>query len=180
MEKIDKIFDGLLVLQYKSGKSRAMETLIKRHHSQLCRHAFWYIRDMDMAKDIVQDCWHKALGNINRLKDPNKFGSWMMTIVTRRSLDILKRIERERTLKEEIRIEMAIPSHESGGDPNAELLNELRASIQNLSLEHQMVLRLFYLQQYSMNEIAEILGISPGTVKSRLYYAREKLKTYLK
>ncbi len=180
MEKINRIFDGLLVLQYKGGNGKAMDTLIKRYHGQLCRHAFWYTRDMDMAKDIVQDCWQKALGNINKLKDPNKFGSWMMTIVTRRSLDVLNKIKRERTLKEDIRLVMETPSQESGGNLNTELLNQLKAGIQSLSIEHQMILRLFYLQQYSMNEISEILEISSGTVKSRLYHAREKLKTYLK
>lgn len=180
MEKINRIFDGLLVLQYKGGNGKAMETLIKRYHGQLCRHAFWYTRDMDMAKDIVQDCWQKALGNINKLKDPNKFGSWMMTIVTRRSLDLLNKIRKERTLKEDIRLVLETPFQESADDTKAELLEQLKTGIQHLSMDHQMVLRLFYLQQYSMNEISEILEISTGTVKSRLYHAREKLKTYLK
>ncbi len=103
-----------------------------------------------------------------------------MSIVTRRSLDILKKINKDRVLRKEIG-EAYDPSAE---DPTEEsdsmLLERLKAGIQNLSREHQMVLRLFYMEQYSMNEISEILSLSAGTVKSRLYHAREKLKTYLK
>ena len=180
MEKINKIFDGLLVLRYKGGDVRAMEILIKRHHNLLCIHAFRYTKDKDLAKDIVQDCWQKALGNIGRLKDPDKFGSWMMTIVTRRSLDVLKKIKKDRALKQKVGKAEETIRLESSEDHTSEALERLKEGIQRLSMDHQMVLRLFYIQQYSMNEISEILGISPGTVKSRLYHAREKLKTYLK
>jgi len=179
MERINRIFDGLLVLQYRGGDGKAMEFLIKRYHSQLCKHAYWYTRDVEMAKDIVQDSWQKALANIGKLKDPNKFGSWMMTIVTRKSLDLLNKIRRERDLKKEVQLELESPFMEPVEDVTPELAERLKSGIQSLSNDHQMVLRLCYLQQYSINEIAEILEISPGTVKSRLFHAREKLKTYL-
>ncbi|NNE01701.1 MAG: RNA polymerase sigma factor [Eudoraea sp.] len=180
MEKINRIFDGLLVLQYKGGDRKAMATLIKRYHNQLCSHAFWYTRDMDLAKDVVQDSWHKALGSIGKLKDPNKFSSWIMTIVTRKSLDRLDEIRKERVQKEHIRHTLKPRRQEPESRYNPELLQRLKSGIQNLSIDHQTVVRLFYLQEYSMKEISEILGISAGTVKSRLFYAREKLKTYLK
>jgi len=180
MEKINKIYDGLLLLQYKGGDAKAMETLIKRYHGQLCRHAFWYTRDMDLAKDVVQDSWHKALGSINKLKDPNRFSSWMTTIVTRRALDILDELRKERVQKDRIRQTLEAQNHESIDKNSPEMLERLKSGIKHLSKDHQVVLRLFYLQQFNMKEISEILEISSGTAKSRLFYAREKLKTYLK
>ncbi len=64
-------------------------------------------------------------------------------------------------------------------DNNPDLVG-LHAAIRSLSKNQQIVLRLFYTQEYSLMEISEILDISIGTVKSRLFHSREKLKTILK
>lgn len=180
MEKLESIYDGLLVLKFQGGDHKALDILIKRHQKRLISQAYWYTRDSDLAKDIVQDSWIKAMGKIRKLRDPNRFGSWMMTIVTRRSLDMLRKRQKELGRETEIRKTGASGSSENGKQQNAELRLKLRSAIKELSTEHQMVLRLFYLQEYTLKEISEILNISAGTVKSRLYHAREKLKTLLK
>lgn len=180
MEKIDRIYDGLLVLRFRGGDPKAIDLLVKRHHNRLCTHAYWYAGDMDLAKDIVQDCWIKAIGKIKKLENPDKFGSWMMTIVTRKSLDVLRKRNQERGAKEEIF--KAEKSDKTGSmeDQRSVLLAKLKTGIDKLNPDHQIVLRLFYVQEYSMNEISGILNISPGIVKSRLFHAREKLKTLIK
>ncbi|GGD36992.1 RNA polymerase sigma factor [Muriicola marianensis] len=180
MEKLDRIFDGLLVLKFKGGDQKAMDILIKRHQKRLLSQARWYTGDAESAKDIVQDSWIKAMRKIHRLKDPNKFGSWMMTIVTRQSVDVLKKEQKELGRKKEIGRSGVPGATETKSDQRKQLLLKLKLAIEELKTDHQMVLRLFYLQEYSLREISEILKISPGTVKSRLYHAREKLKTVLK
>ena len=65
-------------------------------------------------------------------------------------------------------------------DVSRKQLETLRIAIKSLSEEHQNSLKLFYIESYGIMEISEVLQISKGTVKSRLYYAREKLKTILK
>ena len=63
---------------------------------------------------------------------------------------------------------------------NSEIKIELMKAIRRLSNAHQTVVKLFYVEEYSLKEIADLLGISTGTVKSRLFHARENLKLILK
>ncbi|WP_019669432.1 RNA polymerase sigma factor [Eudoraea adriatica] len=172
-----KIFEGLLVLQYRSGNKKAFSLLVSRYNSKMCNHAYWFTYDKDIAKDIVQDSWGLIIKKIPHLKNPNSFGSWAMQIVTRKSIDYLNKNSRNR---EKLR--------EYHNEPKADYdLNHIESdllkvyeAIKRLPQEQQVVLRLFYLEEYSLREISEIIEKSEGTVKSRLYHAREKLKTILK
>ena len=172
-----KIFDGLLVLQYQSGRKKALDLLVKRHHPNLCKHAYWYTHDIDVAQDIVQESWAVIMNKLGNLRDPNSFGSWAMRIVTRKSLDHLNKINKERNKLKNI---YANRSQEDAEEQQASDLEKLRAAISELPDSQKQVLRLFYTEEYSLKEISTILEIAPGTVKSRLYHAREKLKTILK
>lgn len=89
MNNATRIFDGFLVLHYRGGEPGALGMLAEPYYARLCGHAFWYTRDTEVSKDIVQDSWRQIIKNIRSLEDPNKFGSWAMTIVTRKSLDYL-------------------------------------------------------------------------------------------
>ena len=172
-----KIFDGFLVLQYRSGKKHALGLLVNRYHKKLCRHSFGYTRDVDVSQDIVQDCWSIIINKLDSLKEPNRFGSWAFRIVTRRSLDFVRK------KKWEIGQVNSFPDLQNEVDTkndNETLIHNLQLMIRVLPKEQQVVLRLFYTEDYSLKEIAEILEISVGTVKSRLFHAREKLKTILK
>ncbi|MEO1011640.1 MAG: sigma-70 family RNA polymerase sigma factor, partial [Bacteroidota bacterium] len=171
-----KVFDGLLVLQYRSGHKAAMELLVKRYHSKFCRHSWGYTHDMDASKDIVQDCWRIILKKLGSLKDPNAFSGWAMRIVTRKTLDYLNSRNRDRQHRAALKTEEGLFDKEE--DKGAEIA-QLRKAIRQLPQEQQTVLRLFYTQEYSLREISEILEISLGTVKSRLFHARERLKTKL-
>lgn len=172
-----KIFDGLIVLQYRSGTRKALNVLVKKYHNKLCKHSYWYTHDLEASKDIVQDCWSVMIKKMDTLKDPNLFGSWAFRIVTRKSLDFVGKRKRElEKLKEPI---VSATIEENQKDIEVEVI-KLRQAIQTLPKEQQMVLRLFYIEQYSLKEITDILEISIGTVKSRLFHAREKLKTILK
>lgn len=171
-----KVFDALLVLRYRTGDKKALGLLVDRYHNKLCRHAYWYTHDVAASKDIVQDCWGSIIKKIAHLRDPNNFGCWAMRIVTRKSIDYLNREKRHREkLKEYTPI-----SEESDDEDGKPIQTELKKAINRLSNDQQIVLRLFYTENYSLNEITEILGISVGTVKSRLFHAREKLKVILK
>lgn len=177
MSATDKIFDGLLVLQYRAGKTDALGLLVSRHHKKLCRQAYWYTHDMDAAKDVAQDCWGAILIKLHTLRNPNLFGSWALRIVTRKSLDYVKKMKRE--LQE--RTEFTRTNGTNGeGDLQEEQLEKLGKAVLELSPQQQQVLHLFYKEDYSLREISGILEISEGTVKSRLFHAREKLKIMLK
>ncbi len=179
MIKTNKIFDSLLVLQCQSGNKKAATLLVKRWHKKLCKQAYWYTNDLEISKDIVQDSWSIILQKINTVKDPNSFGSWALTIVTRNAINWLrihkKEVENLNTYKNDHKTTI-INDH----DDKEKTIALLKIAIKKLSHDQQMVLNLFYIEEYSVKEIGEIVNISTGTVKSRLFTAREKLKSILK
>ncbi len=174
---IQKTFDALLVLQAQSGNKKALDQLVKRYHKRLCAHSYWYTGDIEASKDIVQDSWGIIINKLDRLRDPNSFGSWAMRIATRKSLDYLNKkknsIDKGQSNYTQVENQM-----EDGNREN--IVQKVKMAIATLSQNQQIVLRLFYTQEYSLKEIGNILDISTGTVKSRLFHAREKLKTILK
>ncbi|EAR00920.1 RNA polymerase sigma factor [Maribacter sp. HTCC2170] len=173
----NKIFDALLVLQYQSGDKKALETLVKRHHKRFCSHAYWYLRDMDASKDVVQDCWAIIINKLVKLRDPNSFSSWAMRIITRKSLDF---INQNKNKRERLKQFERNNQEENKDEERRTEMDKLKYAIKSLPDNQQIVLRLFYTQEYSLKEIGGILEVSVGTVKSRLFHAREKLKTILK
>jgi RNA polymerase sigma factor (sigma-70 family) len=180
MTNSNKIFDSWLVVQYQSGNEKGITLLVKRWHMRFCKHAYYYTKDLDSAKDIAQDSWGVIMKRIGSLKDTNKFGSWAMTIVTRKSIDWLRKRKKETTRKELYHDNDTVATTNDLVEDSENALNLIRQLITRLPKEQQLVLTLFYMEEFTINEISEILKIPSGTVKSRLFKAREKLKQILK
>ena len=179
MNKTNKIVDGWLVLQYQSGNEKALALLVKRWHKKMCSKAYWVTKDTAVSKDIAQDSWKTIINKIHKLKDPNSFGSWALTIVYRKSIDLVNSNKKENDKLHQYHYEqdVIVTNEQTNTD---DLKKALLEAIQSLSEYHQMVVNLFYVEEYSLKQIAEILDISIGTAKSRLFHAREKLKQILK
>jgi len=180
MNKPEKIFDGLLVIQCQNGDKKAFSLLVKRWHTKLCKQAFFYTKDKDIAKDIAQDSWNVIIKRMADLKEPNSFGVWALTITTRKAIDWLRQHKRNneklRTYYENSQINYDTINDTNTTDGNTKnILN----TIKKLPENQQIILKLFYVEEYPILEIGNILNISKGTVKSRLFYAREKLKSHL-
>jgi RNA polymerase sigma-70 factor (ECF subfamily) len=176
MTKTNQIFDSWLVLECQLGNTKAMSLLVKRWHRKLCRHASWYIKDPDTAKDVVQDCWGIILRKIYGLKDPNSFGSWAMSIVTRKSIDLIRKKNRELINKTDYYEQRSNDFGNDHNDHSADPLDLMKGLIEELPEGQKMVLHLFYMEEFSIKQISEALNLAQGTVKSRLYHAREKLR----
>lgn len=177
MKDSKKIFDGLLVLEFQNGKREAISLLVKRYQNDFYRYAYWYTKDGDMAQDIVQESWHIILKKLGTLKNPNSFKSWALRIITRKSQDYLSARGRKNKLNQNYR---PPPERDKEAIEERQIQIEvLKRGFEKLSFDHQMVLRLFYTEESSLKEISSILNISVGTVKSRLFHAREKLKSIL-
>lgn len=168
-----------LIVQVKSGDKVALAQLVKRWHKPFCNKAFWLVKNKSVAKDIAQESWQVIIQKINDLKDPSQFKSWAFRIVSNKSLDHLRHKARERVKLQDYNIET-----EEWPIDNENLKEkqkrELLEAIQRLTINQQVVIRLFYLESYSLKEISLQLDISVGTVKSRLFHAREQLKIIIK
>jgi RNA polymerase sigma-70 factor (ECF subfamily) len=176
--KQDKTIDAKLVEAYKAGDQKAMATLVKRWHVTFCKKAYWVLKDAHMSKDVAQESWRAIMNKLNTLQNPEQFKSWALRIVYNRSMDVLRKQSRERFINNEIDENLAVVVEDY--DEKLELKQALLKAIKALSNEHQHVVKLFYIEDYSLMEISDLLDISVGTAKSRLFHAREKLKQTLK
>lgn len=176
--KKDKAIDAMLVTQYLSGNANALTELVKRWHKLFCEKAYWIVKDADVAKDIAQDSWKTIIVKINKLQDPKSFGAWALRIVYTKALDNINANKRKRNSLEHYKYQQDTIVEEIETDES--LKKELLKAIKNLVEHQQVVIKLFYVEDYSLNEISDFLNISVGTAKSRLFHAREKLKKILK
>lgn len=171
--------DEKLVLEYQSGSKQALTLLVKRYHKTFCEKAFWIVKDADIAKDIAQDSWNIIIDKIYKLNDPSSFKSWALRIVYNKSVDLIN--AKKRTYKTFEVYKASQSEIVNDDESDTELLKKLLLeTVKTLAEHQQIVLRLFYVQEYSLKEISDILNISVGTAKSRLFHAREKLKETLK
>ncbi len=171
--------DSQLVSDYISGNRAAVTVLIKRWHGRFCDQAYWYVKDRDAAKDVAQESWTIILNKVHSLQDRSKFGAWALRVVTRKAIDVLrkKKLEHQNLREHDNYIDT---DYDQSNQDSAAAVVKMKKAIQSLPVGQRMVIRLFYLEGYRIKEIGRVLGISTGTVKSRLFHAREKLKELMK
>ena len=167
-----RALDEYQVLLAQDGDKRAFELLYKRWHPKLYKFAYRLIGDRDGAQDVMQDAALTIAKNIDRLNDPKTFSSWAYVIVRRRSADYISRAVKARRVKSELE-NRPEPAEAIGPDDSL----SLKQALARLSETDRSILDLFYRDGMTGPEIASALGIPIGTVKSRLYAAREKLKS---
>ena len=178
MHKSFKTEDEQLVEQYRSGDQLALQQLVQRWHKSFCEKAYWLTKDADGAKDIAQESWDTIIAKMDMLKDAGSFQSWALRIVFTKAMDWMRANQRNRAKLESYHKNYDLVEEER--NDNETLKQELLLAIKSLSVEHQTVLRLFYVEEYSLKDISGLLSLSVGTVKSRLFHARETLKQKLK
>ena len=160
--------DEILVLDCQTGSVPALESLVTRWQKRLWRHAYSLTGDADGAWDVTQEAWLGIIRGIGRLDDPAKFPGWAFRIVTHKAYDWIGRRKKSRPTE---RPAIQDPAAENES-PRRELASDLDRILQQLPTDLSAVLRLHYLEDFSVAEIARILRIPEGTVKSRLYAAR--------
>ena len=170
--------DAYLVQRLQSGDKSALNVLVRKWHKLFCDKAYWLVKDKDIAKDIAQESWLIIIDSINKLKNPEQFKFWAYRIVINKSTDWLRVQTRQR--KKAIMNSADIKDDKSDYSEKEQLKLSMSKAIRDLPHQQKLVIQLFYTQAYSLEQISEILDVSVGTVKSRLFHAREKLKTILK
>ncbi|BAO77098.1 RNA polymerase sigma factor [Winogradskyella sp. PG-2] len=176
--KIDHSIDKKLIEDYKAGDKRALTLLVKRWHKSFCDKAYWMVKDKDVAKDIAQDSWTTIINNLEKLIEPKQFKYWAYRIVCNKSTDWLR--IKSKNQKQSIGYEFEIENDDNKYTDNEQLKLELLKAVSTLSANQKVIVRLFYTEAYSLKQISDLLDISVGTAKSRLFHAREKLKIILK
>ncbi len=171
-EQHERITDELLVMECQDGHAEALEQLISRWQKRLWQYAHRLTGDAEAAWDITQESWLAVLRGLSRLDDPARFRPWVYRIVTRKAHDWIAANVKARRRRVEISPEEA----ERGPGQEREESDELRSLLGRLPEQGRTVLTLYYLEGLPLAEIAKVLGIPEGTVKSRLHAARNELK----
>jgi len=173
-----QVLTELLVLSAQAGRVQALAALVAIWQAPLLRHARRLTACDDAAADVMQESWleiHRCLG---RLEDPARFAPWAYRIVTYRSAHWVRKRQRRRQAEQTIKESWAqAPGSEE--TQRVDSVDAVRGALRRLSADQQAILELRYVEEFSTEQIAEALGIAVGTVKSRLFHARQKLREYL-
>lgn len=173
----DQIFDELLIIRCQQKDSEAIGLLWKRWQPRVLKWSFDFLKDQDQAYEVAQESWIAIFNGIHKLRDPALFRFWAYRIVQRRSADLIRVKQRERSVNETLEndaTEVVNPA-----DTSEDHIELMLAAIKALPELQQQMLRLFYLERQPVKAIAQMLELPEGTVKSRLFYARKELKNKL-
>lgn len=182
--------DATLVQRARDGDLDAYDTLVRRHQERLYSTVYHMTANHEDASDLTQEAFIKAYQALRSFKGDCSFFTWLYRIAVNRTLNFLKQRRNRATnlslndldLGAESDPEMvALVSEQTPRRQVdlAELQEKLNAAMLKLSEVHRMVVVLHDIQGLPHDEIAEILGCNPGTVRSRLFYARQQLQAYL-
>jgi RNA polymerase sigma-70 factor (ECF subfamily) len=177
----EQMTDQDLVEAVLKGEKQSYEALIDRYKNMAYKIALKLLGDADPARDVVQESFIAAYENLERLKKPAAFGSWLHSIVRHRSIS-LQRKNKINTVSLEYLADAGIEFKDSSGetDTNNEIVNTLRKLLLKLPEKYQEIIELRYMENYSCKKIADFLGISNSAVISRLHYARQRLRGMLR
>lgn len=173
------------------GDRSAFERLLKKYEKYVCTTVYSVIRNRDESFDVAQEVFLKVYHNIGTFKGESSFSSWLYRIAKNTAFDYLRKNKNHRknvslTFEndkgEEAYIEVVDTSDKSSPEKcilKKESSDILYEALDEINPQHKEIIELRYLGEYSYEEIAEILSLEPGTVKSRLFRAREALRTKL-
>ncbi|CAN5747175.1 RNA polymerase sigma factor RpoE [soil metagenome] len=180
--------DQQVVQRARDGSERAYRELIGRYQRPVFSLIYRMVRDREKAEDLAQDTFVKVLNAIDRYNPDYKFSSWIFKIAHNTSLDHLRRKEPEtlsldgsphaRTAAE---AEASTITPESGGENpeqyalNRELGTEIDGAMATLRMEYRMAIMLCHVEGRPYEEIAEIMDVPLGTVKTYIHRGRKEL-----
>lgn len=178
--------DEDLLVRYHRGERTALDELFTRHRDTAYRVAYRLLGNAEDALDAVQEGYIKAMRHLHNFESRCSFKTWLLRIVSNAALDLGRQRKRRDHLKEVVTEQVTLsggytPDH---ADPAREAEeNDLRAALNEALLQlPESQRRTFVLHVdggLCYREIADAMEISIGTVMSRLYYARQKLKVLL-
>ncbi len=172
----DRKQDELLAIRCQLGEPAAFDALIARWHEPLWKYLRRLTGDEDAAAEAVQDAWLRILRGMPRLRDASRLRAWIFGIARRVVMDRLREKYAEPARVSTDDVDLA--AEDDAVDLREELAL-LQEELARLPVPEREVLVLFYLEELTLLEIAEVAGIPAGTVKSRLFRARRALRDQL-
>ncbi len=168
--------DAGIILRCRKGDAEAYGTIILKYQKPIYNIVYRMVLDTDDAADITQSAFIKAYENLDRYKTEYPFYSWIHKIAVNEALNFIK--QRQRMVGLEDRHESEYEDPETEYTRN-ELEHRIDRAIAKLAPENGVIIILRHFGELSYREISEILDIPEKTVKSRLFSARQALRSFL-
>lgn len=162
-----------IITRIKNGDEQAFAELIEQYKLPIYKTAKSILKDEDDVCDAIQDTALSIYKNIPNLKNEEYFKTWVIRITINKCYDILKKhkLNNEKMLK----AQEDVSELHTNFDNNVILQTDLQRTLELLEEDLKIVTVLYYYNDLSISEISDILNIPKGTVKSRVFRAREKL-----
>lgn len=179
-----RIEDQKLIALARGGNQKAFETLLKKYRNLVYHLMLKMVRNPQEAEDLCQEAFIKAFNALSSFNEEFAFSTWLMKIATNNCIDHLRKrklrtysIDEPLQYKDE-QVQVELPDHDP--TPDRQLLNQERRklidnAIQSLPPRYRHVIILRHQEEKSYEDIAEILKLPLGTVKARIFRAREML-----
>lgn len=184
----DAEIDRALIQRAQAGDTAAFRELVERHQRRAFAISFALVKDEEDAREVVQEAFIRVYRGLAQFHGGSSFFTWLYRIVTNLSIDVIRRPSRKETqLDEALDFEDAGDAplaRIDGADPldavhRGELRGRIQAALAELPAYHRGVIVMRELQGMSYEEMAEAMGVSKGTIMSRLFHARRKLQLAL-
>lgn len=170
--------DGQLVRRARQGEAEAFGLLVQRYQRAAFAVALSVTGRPEDAEDAAQESFLVALERLDECRSPERFAGWLMTIVRNRSRNLVRR--------ESLRGTEQVPASARTGEPTPDVVAErselrrvLEAALGRIPEVHRQIVMLHDLEGWKHREIAELLNLPSGTVRSHLHFARKALREAL-
>lgn len=189
MEETPQTPDTELVTRAQTGDASAFDELVIRYSPRLYGLVYNMTSNHEDTNDLLQDIFAKAYRSINGFRGKSSFYTWMHSISVNMTINFLKKRSRRYAMSlddvdssiqnDKEFIELTASTNPVRETDLNELQQRLNEAMMKLSHEHRAVVTMFDIQGMPHAEISKILGVSEGTVRSRLFYAHRQLQNYL-
>jgi RNA polymerase sigma-70 factor, ECF subfamily len=180
--------DDILIKAHLKGDPSAFEVLFKKYREQVARLVYSIAKNDGIVDDIVQEVFLLVYRHLAKFRQHAAFKTWLYRITVNEALRQLGRLKRWQPLPEgdlePSRLPSSLVVFENGESPERVLIDGEQRRLVHRALDeikphHRTILVLYYLEDLSVQEIADVLEIPEGSVKSRLFYARDSLRKAL-
>ncbi len=179
MRNLREMTDEELVVCYAMGNNEAFDELLSRHHEAVYSYIFFVVRNKEIAEDVFQETFVKAIVNIKqgRYTESGKFKAWITRIAHNLIIDNFRQVKNEKTISNDgLEVDLLNNMKLCDGTIEDELvrfqvLNDVKRLVDALPESQQEVLKMRYYQDKSFKEIADLTGVSINTALGRMRYA---------
>ncbi len=184
--------DRALIARAQAGDTGAFRALVERHQRRAFSIALALVRDENDARELVQDAFLRVHKSLPSFQGGSSFFTWLYRIITNLSIDLMRKPGRQTTDLEEARLEhddgaevdTPLLGRIAGADPvdvvrRREIAARLQVALDALPVYHRAVVIMREIDGLSYEEMAQAIGVSKGTIMSRLFHARQKLQRTL-